>query len=100
MAEFLAPESIDALYVSPQLPAQHTAAPLAKTLGVTLAIVEVTEVQLHAWKFAGPCTPHPDRCVVARTEPGSLVVAGDAFGGPKVEGAFNSGLAAAQTLGA
>ena len=40
MAEFLAPETIDALYVSPQLRAQETAAPLAETLGFTPTIVD------------------------------------------------------------
>ena len=53
-----------------------------------------TSVQLKKWRYAGPHTPHSDPFVVARRGPGSLVVAGDAFAGPKVEGAFNSGLAA------
>ncbi|MDW3177341.1 MAG: FAD-dependent oxidoreductase [Acidimicrobiia bacterium] len=58
----------------------------------------VVKVQLHKWKFAGPHVPHPDPCVVARREPGLLVLAGDAFAGPKVEGAFNSGQAAGHTV--
>ena len=40
MAEFLAPETIDALYVSPQLRAKETAAPLASHLGFTPTIVD------------------------------------------------------------
>lgn len=59
----------------------------------------VLEVQLKKWKYAGPLTVLPEPCVVARTTPGMLVLAGDAFAGPKVEGAFNSGLAAAAVLG-
>jgi renalase len=59
----------------------------------------IVDVELKKWKYAGPYTPHPERCVVARTEPGHLVLAGDAFGGPKVEGAFNSGQAAAAAIG-
>ena len=58
----------------------------------------IVEVQLKTWKYAGPHDPHPDRVVVARTDPGLLLLAGDAFGGPKVEGAFNSGVAAAQAI--
>lgn len=59
---------------------------------------KVLEVQLKKWKYAGPLTLLPDPCVVACTEPGHLILAGDAFAGPKVEGAFNSGLAAGQTV--
>ncbi len=58
----------------------------------------IIDVQLHKWKYAGPHTPHPERHLIAATEPGLLVLAGDAFGGPKVEGAFNSGLSAAKAL--
>ena len=63
-----------------------------------LGAATVIEAQLKKWKFAGPHQPHADRYIVAARAPGTLVLAGDAFGGPKVEGAFNSGLAAARTL--
>ncbi len=59
---------------------------------------EIVDVQLHKWKYAGPRIPHPDPCVVVRRDPGHLVLAGDAFAGPKVEGAFNSGQAAGNVL--
>ncbi len=58
----------------------------------------VVDAQLKKWKFATPLVPHADRCVVAAEVPGALVLAGDGFGGPKVEGAFNSGRAAAAAL--
>ena len=58
----------------------------------------VVEAQLMAWKYAGPFTPYPDACAVVAATPGPLVLAGDAFAGPKVEGAFNSGLAAAEAI--
>ncbi len=53
----------------------------------------VVERQLKRWRFARPRTVWPERCWVA--EGHDLVAAGDAFGGPKVEGAALSGLAAA-----
>lgn len=57
----------------------------------------VTESQVKRWRFATPRRPWPDRCW---SDPsGTLVLAGDAFGGPKVEGAFESGLAAAAAVG-
>jgi predicted NAD/FAD-dependent oxidoreductase len=55
----------------------------------------VRRAELHAWARSGPVTPWPDRC--ARPAPG-LVLAGDAFGGPKVEGAWLSGRAAAEAV--
>ena len=56
----------------------------------------VVEARCHRWRYATPTAPWPERsCTVA---PG-CVLAGDAFGGPRVEGAFRSGLAAADALG-
>ena len=58
----------------------------------------IIDAQLKKWKYAGPRIPHPDPCVIVREDPGLLVLAGDAFAGPKVEGAFNSGQAAGTTV--
>lgn len=63
----------------------------------------VVASQLKRWRYATPTTPHADRAVrivegANMGSAGGLVVAGDAFGGPKVEGAALSGLAAAQLL--
>ncbi len=63
-----------------------------------LGDAEIVEAQVKKWRYTGPVTPHPDRTVVIADEPGRLALAGDAFGGPKVEGAFLSGLAAATSL--
>ncbi len=56
----------------------------------------VLEAQVKKWRFATPRTPWPDPCWVA--EGGRIVLAGDAFDGPRIEAAHNSGLAAAHAL--
>jgi len=53
----------------------------------------ILEQSLHRWKFATPTTIIPEPLVAAVTAP-PIVCCGDAFGGPKVEGAASSGLAA------
>ena len=56
----------------------------------------VVASQVKKWRFATPTEPWPDACCVL---PGGIVLAGDAFAGPKVEGAYTSGLAAADVIG-
>ncbi len=56
------------------------------------------EVQLKKWRYAGPVEPLPERVLLEHQGGATLLFAGDAFGGPKVEGAFNSGLAAARAI--
>jgi hypothetical protein len=64
----------------------------------------IVEAQVKRWRFATPQQIWPDRCWVAPASPGrtsgSLVLAGDAFAGPRIEGAALSGLAAAAALNA
>ena len=43
-------------------------------------------VQVQRWRYARPALLHPQRCLVAAGVP-TLICAGDAFGGAKVEGA-------------
>jgi predicted NAD/FAD-dependent oxidoreductase len=57
----------------------------------------VSEFQVHGWRYAKPVRVEPERCMVITRMP-PLVVAGDAFGGPRVEGAALSGWKAAATL--
>jgi predicted NAD/FAD-dependent oxidoreductase len=56
----------------------------------------VIDSQPKKWRFATPRASFPDRCWV--TPNGEVVLAGDAFDGPKVEGAALSGLAAARAV--
>jgi renalase len=57
----------------------------------------VVEHQVKRWRFATPQAIWPDRCWVGPSD-APLALAGDAFAGPRVEGAILSGLAAAAAL--
>lgn len=73
----------------------------AELLGLAapwLGDAAVIEAQLKKWRYAGPVEPLVAECVVTAVDGGALVFAGDAFGGPKVEGAARSGMAAAAAL--
>jgi predicted NAD/FAD-dependent oxidoreductase len=59
----------------------------------------VVDARLVRWPYARPTTLYPSRCL-ALEQPAPLVVAGDAFGEPRVEGAALSGRAAAAALSA
>ena len=61
-----------------------------------LGPARLVDSQVKRWRFATPRTSWAEPCWVAPE--GSLVVAGDAFAGPKIEGAYNSGRAAAAAL--
>lgn len=63
-----------------------------------LGAATVTEAQLKKWRYAGPVEPVAERVLVAEVAGATFAFAGDAFGGPKVEGAFNSGLTAGRRL--
>ncbi|MCA9904273.1 MAG: FAD-dependent oxidoreductase [Anaerolineae bacterium] len=56
----------------------------------------VREVQIKRWRYAQPMKLYPHRFLAATGLP--LVFAGDAFAGPRIEGAALSGLAAARAL--
>lgn len=58
---------------------------------------QVVERQLKRWRYALPTEFYPERTLLA-DGPLPLAFAGDAFGGPRIEGAALSGLAAGQAL--
>jgi renalase len=61
-----------------------------------LGDARIVDCQLKKWRFATPRTVWPDPYWTACES--TIVLAGDAFAGPRVEGAHNSGLAAAHAL--
>ena len=63
-----------------------------------LGDARVITQQLKRWRFATPQSLWPEPCWVSVEGPAPVVLAGDAFAGPRVEGAAMSGWAAAQSL--
>lgn len=53
--------------------------------------------QVHGWRYSKPVRVDEDPCVLVSQSP-PLVLAGDAFAGPRVEGAAISGWAAAEAI--
>ena len=61
-----------------------------------LGEARIIDARFHRWRYATPVEPHPKMCLVRAQ--GSLVFAGDGYGGPRIEGAFLSGRAAAEAV--
>ena len=60
----------------------------------------VTDFQVHGWRYSKPITVDNSPCMMAceSTDLPPLILAGDAFAGPRVEGAVLSGWAAAEAM--
>jgi len=99
----ISPVSALTIHAGPRFSETHweTAPEVATRLVLEAAQERVAfiprEAQLHRWRFSQPRNPWRERAYRAEcVRP--LVFAGDAFGGPKVEGAALSGLAAAEQV--
>ncbi len=57
----------------------------------------IKSFQIHGWRFSKPRQTDPSSCAVVSSAP-PLVLAGDAFAGPRVEGAALSGWAGAEAV--
>ena len=58
---------------------------------------DVIEFQVHGWRYSKPLRVEQALCMILHESP-PLLLAGDAFAGPRVEGAAMSGWAAAAVL--
>jgi len=58
---------------------------------------EPGEIQVHGWRYSRPSVTHPEPHLVLDPN-ATLIASGDAFGGPRVEGALVSGASAAHRL--
>jgi predicted NAD/FAD-dependent oxidoreductase len=77
-------------------PTDEVEAALSELIAPFLGSAHVVEQQVKKWRFATPRATWSTPCW--SDDDFQLVVAGDAFGGPRVEGAFLSGVAAAETI--
>jgi len=59
---------------------------------------QVTAWQLHRWRYSRPVDAGQRPTYLFSRQPACLAIAGDAFGGSRLEGAFLSGLAAAERI--
>lgn len=90
------------VHLRPDFSAQHYAKSEAELIPLVLPEIEpwleslVVKATLHRWKYSEPVTTHVRPCEWL-PELG-LGFAGDAFGGPRVEGAALSGLALAAAM--
>lgn len=93
------------VHAAPDYSRELYALPDAEKLAAVRAALEpllapgatIREAQLQRWRYALPTVTHLERALVAADLP-PLAFAGDAFNGPRVEGAALSGLAAADAL--
>lgn len=90
------------LHADPEFAAAHwdspddVRGPLMLAAAAPHLKARVLEYNCHRWGFTQPINPWPE--LYYRNAGLQLTLAGDSFGGPRIEGAARSGLAAAQAL--
>jgi len=81
---------------------EHAHAALKLAAAEFLANCSIVTSEFKRWRFATPTSIWPEPCHVVTIDsmqgPGVIALAGDAFAGPKVEGAALSGAAAAERV--
>lgn len=78
-------------------PHEDLAPALIEAARPAIGAAAVREWQLHRWRYSLVTQPGPEPCYFTN-DPGPLALAGDAFGPPRIEGAYLSGFAAAKAL--
>jgi renalase len=76
---------------------ERALAAAAHLLGPAANPDRIVAFQVQRWRYAGPVACWPEPTVLWGTDP-IIALAGEAFDGPKVEGAFRSGRAAADAI--
>ena len=90
------------VHLGPAFSAAHYAKTATELATLVLPVIErwlgadVASVHVHHWKFSEPTTTHREPCVWIPDL--GVGFAGDAFGGPRVEGAAVSGLELANRI--
>jgi len=106
-AKGISPATVLTIHVEPALSAAlwslsdtKILARLQPELTRVLGNIQPTEVQVKKWRYAAPRTGYPERFLSLAHVGCPLVLAGDAFGEARVEGAFLSGRAVAREVAA
>jgi predicted NAD/FAD-dependent oxidoreductase len=95
--------SVVTIHAGQDFSREHWDTPEAEVTAALLAAAEpwlgnpVQATHYHRWKYSVPLRVHPAPCV-SLAQPAPLAFAGDAFGGPRVEAAALSGVAAGEAL--
>ena len=91
-------------HLGPQASAEHWESEPEQLIGLVKGELrrrgkelEIGDMQVHRWRYSQPTVLHEESFLVAEGVP-NLVFAGDAFAGPKIEGAALSGLSAAEAM--
>jgi predicted NAD/FAD-dependent oxidoreductase len=91
------------IHASPGFSRSSVDTPREETVAALLSAADpwlgspVLSEESHFWKYSQPVVTWPEACLFT-AQPAPLAFAGDAFAGARIEGAFLSGLAAAQRI--